>query len=118
PLERVPASSFRIQNLQGDTIKTPTIQAYEQIQLVADIENQKEEEQEFAFFVQIQDDKKTTISLSWITGTLTSFQSFSPSQSWVPQNLGTFTATVFVWESLENPSALSPPLSFEITVKN
>jgi len=104
--------------LQGDTIKTPTIQAYEQIQLVADIENQKEEEQEFAFFVQIQDDKKTTISLSWITGTLTSFQSFSPSQSWVPQNLGTFTATVFVWESLENPSALSPPLSFEITVKN
>ncbi len=118
PLERVPASSFRIQNMQGNIIKIPTIPEDMQIQLIADIENQQDEEQEFAFFVQIQDDKKTTISLSWITGTLTSLQSFSPSQSWIPQHPGKYTATLFVWESLDNPSALSPPLSLEITVKD
>jgi len=118
PLERVPASSFRIQNMQGNIIKIPTIPEDKQIQLTADIENQQDEEQEFAFFVQIQDIKKTTVSLSWITGTLTPLQSFSPSQSWIPQNPGTYTATLFVWESLDNPSALSPPLSLEITVKD
>ena len=118
PLERVPASSFRIQNMQGNIIKIPTIPEDKQIQLTADIENQQDEEQEFAFFVQIQDIKKTTVSLSWITGTLTPLQSFSPSQSWIPQNPGTYTATLFVWESLDNPSALSPPLSLEITVSD
>ena len=118
PLERVPASSFRIQNLQGDIIKTPTILVDKQIQLVADIENQQDREQDFAFFVQIQNDKKATISLSWITGTMRPLQSFSPSQSWIPQEPGTYTATLFVWESLDNPSALSPPLSLEIAVKD
>ena len=118
PLERVPASSFRIQNMQGNIIKIPTIPEDKQIQLTADIENQQDEEQEFAFFVQIQDIKKTTVSLSWITGTLTPLQSFSPSQSWIPQNPGTYTATLFVWESLDNLSALSPPLSLEITVRD
>lgn len=118
PLERVLASSFRIQNSQGDIIKIPTILVNKQIQLVADIENQQDREQNFAFLAQIQDDKKTTISLSWITGTLTPLQSFSPSQSWIPQHTGTYTATIFVWESLDNPTALSPPLSLEITVKD
>ncbi len=118
PLERLPASSFRIQNLQGDIIKTPTILVDKQIQLVADIENQQDREQDFAFFVQIQDEKKVTISLSWITGTMSPLQSFSTSQSWIPQHPGTYTATLFVWESLDNPSALSPPLSLEITVKD
>ena len=118
PLERVPASSFRIQNLQGEIIKLPTILVDQQILLVADIENQQSREQDFAFLVQIQDEKKVTILLSWITGTMTPLQSFSPSQSWIPQIPGKYTATLFVWESLDNPSALSPPLSLEIAVKD
>jgi hypothetical protein len=116
PLERVPASSFRIQDLQGNIMKIPTILVDQQILLVADIENQQDREQDFAFFVQIQDENKVTVSLSWITGTLTPLQSFSPSQSWIPQVLGKYTGTLFVWESLDNPSALSPPLELEIAV--
>jgi hypothetical protein len=117
PLERVPASSFRIQNMQGDIIKIPIIPEDKQIQLVADIKNQQNKNQSFVFFMKIQDEKKTTISLSWIIGTLTPLQSFSPSQSWIPQNSGKYTATLFVWQSFDNPSALSPPLSLDITVK-
>jgi len=86
--------------------------------LVADIENQQSREQDFAYFVQIQDKNRFVVSLSWLTGTLIPIQSFTPSQSWIPQYPGTYTATLFVWESLDNPSALSPPLSLEITVKD
>ena len=118
PLERVPASSFRIKNMHGDVLKTPIIQVDKQIQLVADIKNQQNRNQSFVFFLQIQDENKATISLSWITGALTSLQSFSPSQSWIPQNPGKYTATIFVWQSFDNPTALSPPVSLEITVKD
>jgi len=104
--------------LQGDIIKIPKILVDQQIQLVADIKNQYDREQDFAFFVQIQDENEFVVSLSWLTGTLTPLQSFTPSQSWIPQYSGTYTATLFVWESLDNPSALSPPLSLEITVKD
>jgi len=116
PLERVPASLLRIQSLHENATKAP-IQVDQQIQLVADLKNQMNFEQKFAYLVQIQDEKGFTVSLSWLTGMLVPSQSFSPSQSWIPQNPGKYTATVFVWESVENPSALSPPLSIEIEVR-
>lgn len=115
PLERAPASSLRIQSLHNDMIKTP-IQVNQQIQLVADLENQMKYEQKFAYLVQVQDENGITVSLSWLTGLLVPSQSFSPSQSWIPQNPGKYVATVFVWESVENPTALSPPLSMDIIV--
>ncbi len=118
PIERVPASSFRTQDLQGDIIKSPTIAVDQQVLLVADIKNLQDREQDFAFFVQVQDENKVTVSLSWITGKLTPSQSFSPAQSWIPQYPGKFIVTVFVWESLNNPSALSPPQVLEIDVKD
>jgi hypothetical protein len=74
--------------------------------------------QDFVYIVQIQDEKKFTVSLSWLTGKLTPMQSFSSAQSWTPQNSGKYSATVFVWESINNPTALSPPLSMDIIVKN
>lgn len=116
PLERAPASSLRIQSLHNDVIKTP-IQANQQIQLVADLENQMNVEQKFAYLVQIQDESGFTVSLSWLTGLLVPLQSFSPSQSWIPQSPGKYMATVFVWESVENPTALSPPVSIDIEVR-
>ncbi|MBI5146079.1 MAG: hypothetical protein HZA84_02540 [Thaumarchaeota archaeon] len=116
PLERAPASSFRIQSLQGDVMTDP-IPVNQQIQLVADLENPTNIEQKFAYMVQIQDENGFTVSLSWLTGLLVPSQSFSPSQSWIPQSPGKYTATVFVWESVENPTALSPPLSVEVEVR-
>ncbi|QLH08756.1 hypothetical protein [Candidatus Nitrosotenuis sp. DW1] len=114
-LERAPVSSLRIQSLHGDLIKTPIL-VNQQIQLVADLENQMKWEQKFAYLVQIQDENGFTVSLSWLTGLLVPSQSFSPSQSWIPQNQGKYMATVFVWESIENPTALSPPVSIVIEV--
>jgi hypothetical protein len=47
---------------------------------------------------------------------LTAGQSMSPALSWTPDASGTYTATVFVWESVDNPTALSPTVSVDIDV--
>ena len=57
------------------------------------------------------------VSLAWITGSLSAGQSFSPALSWIPTQAGTYIATAFVWESVDNPTALSPPVSITVTVQ-
>jgi hypothetical protein len=57
------------------------------------------------------------VSLSWINGTINPQSSFSPSTSWIPQEAGDYSTVFFVWESLDNPSALSPPVEIEFAVK-
>lgn len=54
--------------------------------------------------------------LSWITGSLETGQNFSPAVSWIPEKPGKYTATVFVWHGLNNPTALSPTVEFTINV--
>lgn len=110
---------FGIAHAQGLTVgssNTKTVEVGKQVQIAADLRNAQDFEQDFAYIVQIQDENGITVSLSWITGTLTAAQSFSPSLSWTPNEAGHYTATIFVWESIDNPSALSPTLSLKINV--
>jgi hypothetical protein len=87
------------------------------VQITADLANGQDREQAFAYLVQIQDGNGVTVSLAWITGSLSAGQSFSPALSWIPTDAGTYTATAFVWESVDNPAALSPPVTTTIIVK-
>jgi hypothetical protein len=87
-----------------------------QVQITTDVTNGQDRSQPFAYIVQIQNQDGIVYSLSWITGTLDAGQSLSPSQSWMPTAPGTYTAQIFVWASVNNPDALSPPLSMKITV--
>ncbi len=43
-------------------------------------------------------------------------QTFSPSVSWTPSKAGNYTVQIFVWQSIDNPNSLSPPLLTDITV--
>jgi len=114
PLERAPASGARVVDAFGNTLDNVSVD--QQVQITADLTNGQDREQAFAYLVQIQDDNGVTVSLAWITGSLSAGQSFSPALSWIPTASGTYTATVFVWESVDNPTALSPPVSVDITV--
>lgn len=114
PLERAPALNPRLLDVHGNTINSPAVG--EQIQITSDISNQQTREQKFAYLVMIHDDTKTPVSLAWIDGILNSESSFSPSASWIPQNAGNYVATMFVWESVDNPTALSPPIQIDFTV--
>ena len=88
----------------------------EQIMIMADISNNQDLPQNFAYLTQVSTEEGVVISLSWLTGSLSPRQSFSPAQSWTPTEAGTYHVEVFVWESIDNPEALSPPLSVILTV--
>ena len=89
----------------------------EQIMIMADISNNQDMPQNFAYLTQVKNDQGVVLSLSWLTGSLSPRQSFSPAQSWTPTETGTFYIQVFVWESIDNPDALSPPLSMTVNVE-
>jgi hypothetical protein len=115
PLERAPAANLRTVDAFGGDVSVVSID--QQVQLQADIANGGDGEQVFAYLVQVQNDSGVTVSLAWITGTLSSGQSFSPALSWIPTESGSYTATAFVWESVSNPTALSASISTTITVE-
>jgi len=115
PLERAPAANLRTVDAFGNSLDTVSVD--QQVQISADLSNGQDREQAFAYLVQIQDENGVTVSLAWITGSLSAGQSFSPALSWIPSEAGTYTATAFVWESVDNPTALSPPVSTTVNVR-
>ena len=114
PLERVPISNLKAVDSFGSTLDTISVDS--QIQLEADLTNGQDKLQDFAYLVQIQDENGVTVSLDWIAGTLTAGQSFTAGSSWTPDEAGTYEVTAFAWESIENPTALSPTSTITITV--
>ena len=114
PLERVPTSNPRIVGLDSDFVNFPVIG--EQILLTSDIVSQQDTPQEFIWIAQTVDSENKVQSLSWINGTINPYSSFSPSTSWIPQSVGEYRTTFFVWESIDNPTALSPPVVLEYVV--
>ena len=114
PLERAPATNLRIVDAFGNSLDA--VSADQQVQIVADLANGQDRSQAFAYLVQVQDANGVTVALSWISGTLEAGQSLSPSTSWIPSDAGAYTATAFVWESVDNPTALSPPVTTDINV--
>lgn len=93
-----------------------TVSTGQQIQIIGYLTNYHYTNQTFAYLVQIQDVNGVTVSLSWITGNLGPYQSFKPAQSWIPTTSGTYTAQIFLWSGLDNPSALQPPQFVAIEV--
>ena len=114
PLERAPIASCRVVDAFGNSLSTVSVD--QQVQITCDLANGQDREQQFAYLIQVQDANGVTVSLAWITGSLAAGQSFSPALSWIPESAGAHDATAFVWESVDNPTALSPPVSTDITV--
>jgi len=114
PLERAPAANARVVDAFGASVAEVSVD--QQVQIAADVSNGQSSDQAFAYLVQVQDENGVTVSLAWITGSLTAGQAMSPALSWTPSAAGSYTATVFVWESVDNPTALSPTTSVTIDV--
>jgi hypothetical protein len=114
PLEQVNSSNPRIVDSLGNAITTAKVN--QQILIEADLKNMQQRDQPFAYLVQVEDANGVTLSLSWITGTLTGNQFLNLAESWVPPSSGKYTAQIFIWQSLSEPNVLSPPLSTTITV--
>jgi len=114
-LDRTPVSEPQIQDSQGKQLSNILVD--QQVLIVADVTSALETPQPFTYFVQIEDDTGAVVSLGWLSGTLSPKQMLSPALSWTPQYSGTYRATVFVWEGIDSPSALSPSIFIDIDVR-
>ena len=114
PLDRVPISSPRLEDFFQNPI-SKNININQQVQIAAHITNNQEIDQKFVYIVQIKDTENVVIHLVWISGELNPHQTLSTAVSWRPELSGSFVAEIFVWESLDNPDALSESISFDIT---
>lgn len=113
PLDRAVINDERLVNLSGATLGEHII-VNQQVQITAKITNAQEDNQDFVYIVQIKDENDFVVKLGWISGSLTSYQSFSPSLSWNPTESGVYTAEIFVWDSLLYQDALTRPAILEI----
>ena len=114
PLERAVVSNVRLTDNSGNPLDTVAVG--QQVQVTGQVTSGQETEQAYAYLVQVNDSSDVTLSLTWTSGTLNAGQSLTPSMSWQPTVAGDYTATVFVWESIDNPTALSPQAELPFTV--
>ena len=114
PLERVFVPDLWITDASGNV--PDTISTNQQVQIVSGLTNRQDRTQTFVYLVQIADSDGIIMALAGISGTLEAGQTLRPSVSWVPAEAGTYSATAFVWESADNPAALSPPVTSTVVV--
>ena len=112
PSETVPG--LRIVDASGNSVDAVSVGR--QVQVTVDLSNGRSTSQDFAYLVQVQDSEGVAVALSWISGSLLDGQSLSPSVSWTPSEAGAYAITAFVWESVDNPTALLPPLAADVVV--
>ena len=119
PAESVQVLSLRIEDLWKNQIdyNNSNIQVGHQILFSSDLYPHIQNKRDFAYLVQVQNDEGRTMYLSWLSGVILPEQKITSSVSWLPELPGSYTTTVFVWESLDNPTALSPPQSIKFLVK-
>jgi len=106
PLERVEVFNTRLVNSFGVPV-IEFLNVNQQVQITAEIINKQTESQIFVYIVQIKDENDVIVSLGWISGMLNPGQQFSPALSWSPNSSGTYSAEIFVWDSLMNQDALT-----------
>ena len=115
-LERATISDPRLENAFGVPV-VDNVNVGQQIQISADITNNQEKSQKFAYLVQIKDKTGIVVSFNWFLGELNPHQEFSPSLSWLPVKSGEFTADIFVWEGFPvNHKALTEYTTLQINV--
>jgi len=113
PLERAVINDERLVNLSGSTLGEHVL-VNQQVQITAKITNTQDAIQDFVYIVQIKDENDVVVKLGWISGSLTKFQSFSPSLSWTPKDSGVYMAEIFVWDTLLHQGALTNTVTLEI----
>jgi hypothetical protein len=114
-VERADLTNVRLVNSFGESL-SQNINTNQQIQVSADITNKQTNAQQFVYIVEILNEHQITLKITWFSGTLNPQQTFSPAISWLPNTPGTYTAKVYLWDSISNADALSRPLEIKFIV--
>ncbi len=113
--QRAEIKNPRLVNSFGEPV-AQNINTNQQVQVSADVTNKQGKPQNFVYIVQILDGNKVTKKLSWFAASLNPQQTLSPAISWSTDLPGTYTAEIYVWDSIRDASALSPPIELKIIV--
>jgi hypothetical protein len=114
PIERIENSEITFSDGLGNPLQS--FSQNSQMQIVGTISNEHDFKQKFVYMFQVKNDEHAVESLSWVQGEISSQQSLDVSQSWIPKKSGTYEIETFVWISINDPTALSPPMSTLITI--
>jgi hypothetical protein len=113
--QRIAIDQIYLADSQGNQIQHPS--QGQQVQIITQIQNLQQYQQDFTNIIQVTDSSGATVSLSWVTGSLTGEQKFEISQSWTPKHRDDYTIEIFVWKSLENASPLAQAQIQKVTIQ-
>lgn len=107
-------NTLRIVDSNGNNLTE--VRAGQQVQIEDSVQPPMCSDPQFAYIVQVQDKNAATVSLSWIEGTFDKDKPMNFSETWMPITAGSYTIQRYLWQSIENPNSLSPPVSTDLTV--
>ncbi|HET8719659.1 MAG TPA: hypothetical protein VFM64_01535 [Candidatus Nitrosotenuis sp.] len=113
--QRADLSNPRLVNAFGEAL-SQNINTNQQIQVTADVNNKQSSPQNFVYLVQILNKDGVVLKLTWISATLNPQQTLSPAISWSTATPGTYTAEIYVWNSITDASALTASSQLKIIV--
>jgi len=93
-----------LKNIQGVALENP--KAGQKTVISADLENDEHTKQSYVFVAQVIDAAGSTVMVSFITGTMASGATVSPSIEWQPSVAGTYVVQIMAWSSLAKPVPL------------
>lgn len=114
PIERIDNSFIKLSDGFGNELSSFSIN--NQLQIVGTITNSQEHKQSFVYFFQVKNSDDSIESIAWIRGELNPYQTLDVSQSWIPKKSGDYEIQTYVWNSINDPTALGQEMSTMISV--
>ena len=84
--------------------------------IATNIFNDGAEDQEFVYIVQVTDESDTIVLLDSFSAEIAPGQRLNIAISWVPTSPGTYTAEVFLWDSIHDQNALDASKTLVIPI--
>lgn len=114
PIQRVDNSPIKLSDSLGNELNSFSVD--DQIQIVGTITNSQEHKQGFVYFFQVKNSDDSTESIAWVRGELNGHQTLDVSQSWIPKRSGDYEIQTYVWNSINDPTALGPEMSTLVSI--
>lgn len=115
PIDRIENLPIAFSNSLGNPLESFSRDTT--MQIVGTIKNDQEFKQKFVYIFQVKNDQNYVESISWVQGEISPKQILDVSQSWIPKESGKYHIETFVWNSIGDPTALSPSISTTINVQ-
>mgnify|MGYP006275487921 CR=1 FL=1 len=113
--QRAEIQNSRLLNSFGGAL-SQNINTNSQVQISSDVLNKQTSTQSFVYIVQITDESGVIQKITWISASLNANQKLAPAISWIPTKPGTYTAQIYVWDSIKDANALAVKTELKIIV--